>query len=289
MRRLRGALGAFGAAVLFIAVGVVGTAAPAAAAESNAVVVVDTGDAVDWVPISFSGTITGVQALQLAGANLATYGFAGQGLAVCSINGTGHAATDDACLGTPDDPRYWAYFRAPSGATGWSYARQGGGGSTVGDGDVEGWRFGTGAAPRVGVCAVTDCAPPAPPEQPAGGTGPAPAADPGGGTANPASGSGAAAASGAAGVAPTATDGDAPTADTAPPTTAIGTVARSDAATGANGANGPRRGATRALGPLPSGGDGGSGSPVGVVAAAALIAAIAGVALVFRRRARSPG
>ena len=288
MRRVRAALAALAVTVLCAGAGVVSTAAPASAAGSSAVVVIDTGGGVQWATISFSGTITGVQELQLAGASLATYGFAGQGLAVCAINGTGHAATDDACLGTPDDPEYWAYFRAPSGATGWSYARQGGGSSTVGDGDVEGWRYGTGAPPRVGVCDVTDCAPPAPPEQPAGGAGPVPAADPGGAAANPPGGSGGAGAPGAATAAtvdPTAT-GDTPTAETAPPTTAPGTGAGSDAAKGATGRS---RGATRALGPIRSGGDGGSGSPVGVLAAAALVALIGGVALVLRRRARSPG
>ena len=44
--------------------------------------------------ISFSGTITGIQALQLAGANPVTYGYGGQGAAVCALDGVGHDADE---------------------------------------------------------------------------------------------------------------------------------------------------------------------------------------------------
>ena len=148
-------------------------APPATAADSRAVVVIDTGQGSRRAVISFSGTITGIQALQLAGANPVTYGYAGQGAAVCALDGVGHDATSS-CLGTPSDPRYWAYFRAVDGASTWSYSNQCACGSTVRDGDVEGWRFGTGQQPPfVSFCDAAGCAPPptppptAPPSPPA--------------------------------------------------------------------------------------------------------------------------
>ena len=65
----------------------VAAASPAAAAESHAVVVVDTGSDIYIVPISFSGATKGIDALNLAGANPALYGFSGPGVAVCRLYG----------------------------------------------------------------------------------------------------------------------------------------------------------------------------------------------------------
>ena len=63
---------------------------------AHAIVVVQPGPGP--VPICFDGTISGLSALQLAvGGNVATYGFAGQGAAVCAINGVGNSA-DSSCL-----------------------------------------------------------------------------------------------------------------------------------------------------------------------------------------------
>ena len=58
----------------------VATAPPVVAATSRAVVVIDTGSGSRRAVISFNGTITGIQALQLAGASPATYGYSGQGV-----------------------------------------------------------------------------------------------------------------------------------------------------------------------------------------------------------------
>ena len=111
------------------------------------------------VPICFSGAISGLDALQLAGANPLTYGFAGQGAAVCQLFGVGNPA-DSSCLIGPGG-QYWAYYRAAPGAGGWTYSRGGASSTTVVDGAVEGWRYGTGAAPGfVGFCAVVGCGPP---------------------------------------------------------------------------------------------------------------------------------
>jgi len=155
-------------------------AAPAAAAPSRAVVIIDTGGSVRTEVVSFSGTITGLEALRLAGADPVTYGYAGQGAGVCALDGVGHTGTDE-CLGTADDPRYWSYWHASDGAGGWSYARECACTFVVHDGDVEGWKFGTGARPPFrSFCDVVGCAPePAPTPEPGPGPGPAPVAAPG--------------------------------------------------------------------------------------------------------------
>jgi len=265
---------------------------PAAAASSQAVVIVDTGSATYARVITFSGTISGFEALVLAGADPVTYGYAGQGAAICRLFGAGNDPGGNSCLGTPDDPKYWAYHRVPAGAEGWQYSRAGAGATRVGDGDVEGWRFGIGVAPGFrSFCSVAACAAPAP--DPAPGPGPA-----GGGPAVPtdAGGSGAASASGAASgpgsegatsggtTSGAATSGDAgPTGVTPPggPGSAPGapgadrTAARRGVATGfaaPPGAVDPSRRAD-------------PGSPVGVVVAGLLTLAIAGLAWAWRRRA----
>jgi hypothetical protein len=147
-----------------------------AAAPHRAMVVVETGSATYRQVITFaSDSITGLQALDLAGAQPVVYSFAGQGGAVCRLYGVGRDA-GPSCLGGADgDNRYWAYFRAPAGTGTFTYSRAGAGSTQVHDGDVEGWRFGTGAEP--GYVALPPVTPPstvapvvAPPPR-AGGTG----------------------------------------------------------------------------------------------------------------------
>ena len=289
MKRLAGLLAC---ALLVGAVTGVVAASPAAAADSRAVVVIDTGSGVRTAVISFSGTISGLQALQLA-ASTETYGFAGQGLAVCRIDGVGHDATNGSCLGTTDDPRYWSYYRAPEGAAGWSYSGSGAGATTVRDGDVEGWRFGVGGKPPFrSFCDLVGCAPPPPPA--AGGATNAPATDPvpPPAASNPAGapgGAGAGLAPNGVAVAPAAAApaGSGSGAD-AGATSATSTPA--EAAGGESGRNGRGRGATtRALGRPRPVDDGGAGSPVGVLAAAGIVLVIGGAAVVLRRRSRAPG
>jgi len=150
MERIRATLVAIAVLVGVASVGVVtpDIARPAGAAGSNrAMVVVDTGTSVHRVVVTFSGSITGVQALELAGAQPVVYSFAGQGGAVCRLFGVGRDAGPN-CLGGADgDNRYWAYFRAPAGTSTYTYSRAGAGSTQVHDGDVEGWKFGTGTAP----------------------------------------------------------------------------------------------------------------------------------------------
>lgn len=249
-----------GVVALGLALGVPGVAAgPVAAAPSRAVVIVDTGSSVRTEVISFSGSISGLEALRLAGADPVTYGYAGQGAGVCALDGVGHAGTDE-CLGTADDPRYWSYWHATDGASGWSYARECACTFVVHDGDVEGWKFGTGARPPFrSFCDVVGCAPqpaPDPTPEPGGPAAPAPAPVVGPGAAG---GPGGPTASdpAAASAAPTTTLGPAPT---VPTTTASLRVSRS--------------GARRAADP---------GSPTGLLVALG-VAVAAVVATVVRRR-----
>ena len=107
-------------ALLFTATcaAVVGSTPALAAGAHRALVVVDTGSTTYRQVITFDGdSVTGLQALDLAGANPVVYSFAGQGGAVCRLFGVGRDAGPN-CLGGADgDNRYWAYFRAPSGTS----------------------------------------------------------------------------------------------------------------------------------------------------------------------------
>ncbi len=107
--------------------------------------VVDTGSGAVWSAcISFSGSISGVDALELAKAQIPGLSpvydiYTGQGRAVCRLRGVGNDPPD--CLGKTVE--YWGYFRNGR------YSSAGAGAVTVRDGDVEGWRWGTsGATPR---------------------------------------------------------------------------------------------------------------------------------------------
>ncbi len=150
------ALCALVAGVTFVA------AAPAPAAGSSRAVVNVSGS--NHV-ISFNGSISGIGALQMV-ASVATISYGGQGTAVCSINGVGNPAVPGQCLGEQGDGRYWSYWRASPGAGGFSYSGGGAGGTSVADGWVEGWNFGTGPPPFSSFCAVAGCAPPPPPPPP---------------------------------------------------------------------------------------------------------------------------
>lgn len=259
---------------------------------SRAVVVVEPGPGA--VSICFDGSISGLAALRLAGANPVTYGFAGQGAAVCQLYGVGNPP-DQSCLIGPGG-QYWAYFRAAPGAGGWTYSRGGAGSTTVVDGSVEGWRYGTGSPPGfVAFCSVVSCAPPptSPPATAPPATAPpvAPAA-PAGPTASPAGGgNGGAAAPGApATTAPSSAKdgkGGAGAESGAAATSTIGGAG----GTGTTGKRQARRaGDDVALGPG-SGSGGNSGSPLGVVIAIVVVVLAAGTGfwVRHRRRGSAPG
>lgn len=148
-----------------------GTSAAAAGGQNRAVVVVDTGGSVRKACVLFSeASISGLEALRRAGMSPVVQGFAGEGGAVCALNGVGCPA-DDSCL-TCQAPSYWAYHRADGGG-GYAYSSAGAGSTRVTDGDVEGWRWGTGAAPPLvtvdSVCGAE--APPATAPPSGGGSG----------------------------------------------------------------------------------------------------------------------
>lgn len=138
------------AAVLLIGPGGAGsplrTGSAVASAPNRAAVVVDTGSEVKTACVEFAeSSITGVEALQRAGFEPVARGYGGIGVAVCSLCGKGCPA-DGSCL-TCLSPDYWSYHRAPSGQGAFAYSQVGPGATEVRNGDVEGWRWGTGGAP----------------------------------------------------------------------------------------------------------------------------------------------
>jgi hypothetical protein len=287
---------------------VFGLAAPAGAevsaqgCTSRAVVVVEPGPGA--VSICFDGAISGLDALQLAGANPVTYGFTGQGAAVCQLYGVGNPA-DSSCL-VGSGGQYWAYYRAAPGAGGWTYSRAGASTTTVTDGSVEGWRYGTGGAPGfVSFCAVVGCGPPPtdpppatqapPPVTAAPPAAPAPAT---GGTAGPATASSSAKEPGKADAkadarsdtkdsGKTAAAGSADHGTTADRGSATSTTDEHGRTTAAHDVRKDRSGPVE-LAAGGSGGGGDGGSPVGVIVAIAVVAAGVGGGLWLRRRRRGP-
>ena len=137
-----------------------------AAGAHRALVIVDTGATTYQRVVTFdSDSITGIQALDLAGANPVVYSFSGQGGAVCRLFGVGRDAGPNCLGGVDGDNRYWGYFRAPSGSSTFTYSRAGAGSTQVHDGDVEGWKFATGQAPTwsgLSSSTTTTTAPPPP-------------------------------------------------------------------------------------------------------------------------------
>ena len=98
---------------LLASIGTFALVAPTADAQSTsrAVVIVSTGSGVYRNVIEFSGTITGLDALQLAGASPETIAYGAMGQAVCKLYGVGDAPVPGSC------PGGWVYYRAVGGAT----------------------------------------------------------------------------------------------------------------------------------------------------------------------------
>lgn len=283
----------------------------ASAGPQRATVVVDTGSGAPWSAcISFAGTISGIDALELAKAQIPGLApvydiYAGEGRAVCRLRGVGNDPPD--CLGKTIE--YWGYFHNGR------YASAGAGAVTVRDGDVEAWRWGASSAtPRratEGYEAAAAVAPPSttPTTRPAQPPTTAPPAA-SGGTASAGSTSGSSTGqptippgslssttTADAGAATTTTTVLAASGEDGLPTT---TATTSPAGSG-DGARVASRGLDRGEqaaappgspgGPsLDSGDDGsGAGSSAGSIAAfAAAMAAVGGVGLVVRRRRAVP-
>jgi hypothetical protein len=260
------------AAVLVLALGALATCAPVAraAGTNHALVVVEANGSVVQRVVTFgSDSISGLTALQQAGFAPVVRGFGGMGGAVCAIDmpTTGQTVgcpADNTCL-TCAGSSFWAYFEAPSGTSSFRQSRAGASTTRVHDGDVEGWRWGTGdAPPYTSVASVIGPPPTAAPATPP------PAAAPLAGTTAPrplASGTG------PAGPPP-------PSAPAVTPTTTTATPSSSTP----HAAVDARRTARRAA-KAPAGNGSGSGSTLGYVVFGVVAAAL-GTAIVLARRAR---
>ena len=73
-----------------------------AQATSTAVVIVDTGGGACRSVIHFDGAVSGLEALQLAGANPVTITFGALGQAVCQLYGVGDAPVPEPVPGRMD-------------------------------------------------------------------------------------------------------------------------------------------------------------------------------------------
>lgn len=257
-------------------VGIVASSPAQAAGAHRALVIVETGSTTYRQVVTFDGdSVTGLHALELAGANPVVYSYAGQGGAVCRLFGVGRDAGPN-CLGGADgDNRYWGYFRAPSGTSSFTYSRAGAGSVQVHDGDVEGWKFATGEAPSwsaVPPTTTTTTLATPPPTGPTGGPGPAPGVGSVTGPANA-----------VAGATPGAAD---PNAAFATSTTTDPFANRT--ATAVQGAQVEKHSTRRvAAGPVTSSGDSGGGGAASLAAFAIVAAALGGGGLYLRRSRRS--
>ena len=151
--------------------------APSGGGPNRATVIVDTGSGPVWSAcISFSGTISGIEALERAEAVITDLDpvydqYTGLGRAVCRLRGVGTDPPD--CLGKSIDS-WWVTLNGR--VTGVGAA-----GLQIRDGDVEGWRYASGgAAPRAATngteaaaAPVVTTTRPAPPvtQPPGGGSG----------------------------------------------------------------------------------------------------------------------
>lgn len=135
-------------------------------AGNHAAVILDTGAGVQQRCVSFSSSsISGLEALRLAGAAPQTQDFGGDAF-VLGLLGISCGATSDDCT-----ERYWAYHRAEAGVERFTYSPLGASDTTVTDGDVEGWKFGLGGAPAYADVADV-CGEAAPPPRDEGRTAP---------------------------------------------------------------------------------------------------------------------
>jgi hypothetical protein len=118
--------------------------APTGGGPDRATVVVDTGSGAVWSAcVSFSGSISGIEALERAEAVITDLDpvydqYSGLGKAVCKLRDVGTAPPD--CLGKSANS-WWLSINGKVSAKGASSI-------AIKDGDVEGWKYGTGGTPR---------------------------------------------------------------------------------------------------------------------------------------------
>ncbi len=113
----------------------------ATAAGPHAALVVDTGSAVRTFCVTLDApSVSGSHLIELAGTQRGlayAFGFGGQ--AVCRLAGTGPGGGD--CFASY--PSFWGYWQGDRHG-GWSWSATGPGDTDVGDGDIDGWVWGTG-------------------------------------------------------------------------------------------------------------------------------------------------
>ncbi len=130
-------------AFLFGSLFPIGAAPAACAAEGpTAALVVDTGsgDALRYCVVLPDGSVTGLEVIKLASEQHGLqYRLGYGGNVVCQLAGVGYES--DECL--KEGPEFWGYWRG-NGSGGWEWSSSGAGSTTVRDGDVEGWAWGTG-------------------------------------------------------------------------------------------------------------------------------------------------
>lgn len=173
-------------AVVALAAGLVLAVESASAAGSNrAGLVVAFPDGAETVWVEFEEPeISGAELLERAGFDVAFSSFGGLGGGVCAIDGVGCSNPGDCfCQCKSGSCSYWAYFRLEG--RDWVYQTVGASSRMLGDGDVDGWAWGSGAAPP-GMVSAVPCPtpnPPPPASAPAPTTVPPPSAVSDGGSA----------------------------------------------------------------------------------------------------------
>lgn len=113
---------------------------------SQAAVIVQTDTEVKKVCVRFiEDSLSGKELLDRAGVD-PVYRYYAEGTAVCALCGKGCPA-DESCL-TCGGSKFWAYNRAPNGTGKFTSSGRGASNTRVHNGDVEGWRWGSGAPPE---------------------------------------------------------------------------------------------------------------------------------------------
>jgi hypothetical protein len=113
----------------------------AAATGPHAALVIETGSHDLRLCVALDAqSVTGTHLIELAGEQQhLSYGFGSGGQAVCRLAGVGPQGDD--CFA--DYPDFWGYWRG-DGNGGWSWSSTGAASTAVGDGDLNGWVWGSG-------------------------------------------------------------------------------------------------------------------------------------------------
>ena len=120
--------------------------APACAAETGphaGLVVVTSGGTSTFCVALDATEVSGLHLIELAhDQDGLSYSFGFGGQAVCQLDGVGPSGGD--CFA--DYPDFWGYWHG-DGSGGWTWASSGAASARIGDGDLDGWVWGTGDTP----------------------------------------------------------------------------------------------------------------------------------------------